>query len=321
MKIRHSLTLLTLGLTSMSLTGMAQISPSQSTLSSDTTRPAKSAREQRRSIRSNRSAENSMNENAKNGTSPATPQEGQYRQSSSAAGTSINNSNSTNYNSNNVTNAPTGVGSNPSVIKNPTTLSGSSSSGGNTIPSGSTSNESNATGEAVSGASTTKTPAEVAGSTERTTNIHDFVASSPNYTTLQNALQSADLYNMINQNDTYTLFAPSNAAFKKLPAAVQGGLLEGRNRDALKQLLSYHLVKGSLDAASLKEQIKSGNGKAQLQTLGGGTLTVQTGTNGRITITDEQGKKASVDDTVKLQTNAIVYGIDAVLMPKNSTIR
>lgn len=288
---------------------------------SDTTKPTQSTREQRRAIRGNRSNMNSTNQNTKNGTNSATPQEGQYRQSSAADGTSINNSNSTNYNSNNVTNAPTGVGSNPSVTTNPTTLSGSSSSGGNTMSAGSTSSESNATGAAVSGARTTKTPAEVAGSTERTTNIHDFIASSPNYTTLQNALQSADLYEMLKENDAYTLFAPSNAAFKKLPAAAQSGLLEGRNSDALKQLLSYHLVKGSLDAATLKERIKSGNGKAQLQTLGGGTLTAQMGANGRITITDEQGKKATVDDTEKLQTNGVVQGIDAVLMPKNATIR
>jgi uncharacterized surface protein with fasciclin (FAS1) repeats len=212
------------------------------------------------------------------------------------------------------------VGSNPSVTTNPTTLSGSSS-GNNSSSAGSTSTESNATGAAVTGARTTETPAEVAGSTERTTSIHDFIASSPNYVTLQNALQATDLYETLKGSESYTLFAPSNAAFKKLPAAAQSGLLEGRNQDALKQLLSYHLVKGSLNAAKLKEQIKSGNGKAQLQTLGGSTLTAQMGANGRITLTDEQGKKAIIDDSEKMQTNGLVYGIDAVLMPKNATFR
>lgn len=252
-----------------------------------------------------------------------TPQDGQYRESSSSNGTAVNNSNSTNYNSNNVTNAPTGAGSNPNTTGSPTTStspgnSGSSTQNSSGAGSSSSSDPNNGAGTAaaVSGARTTETPAVKAGSTVRNTSIGDFVSSSPNYTTLQNALQSAGLDEMFKGNGSYTVFAPSNSAFKKLPDAVQSKLLEGSNRDALKQLLSYHVMQGSVDVSKLSQQIKAGNGKARLTTLAGSTLTVQMGTNGRVTLTDEQGGTATVESADNRQSNGVVHGIDAVLMPK-----
>lgn len=335
MKITGKLTHLTLGLALISLPGWAQTTPTGTATS--TTYPvgsvapdsAKSSSNQRRSAKMSRAERKAMRQNAKRGNAgtTASPQEGQYRQSSAANGTAVNNSNSDNYNSNNVTNAPTGVGSNPSVTTNPTTLSGTTTSGssvgssgnsGSSTTSATSSEPKTGTSRAVTGAkTTTATPADVAGSTERNTNIHDFIASSPNYITLQNALQSADLYNLLKENEAYTLFAPLNSAFKKLPASIQAGLLEGRNREALKQLLSYHLVRGSLDANELSGRIKAGSGKVQLQTLAGSMLTAQMGANGRITITDEQGKSVAVESTQKVQSNGVVHGIDAVLMPKS----
>lgn len=334
MKIKQTLRLLTLGLASVSMAGWAQTTPTGAATSttyptgavvSDSAAPSRS---QRRAMKRSRANKKAMNQNSQRnaGSAAATPQEGQYRQSSAANGTAINNSNSTNYNSNNATNAPTGVGSNPSVATDPTTLGGSASSGSSTTTSSnggssnaSTTSEAPKTGTAaaVTGAKTSATPAVVAGSTERNTSIHDFIASSPNYVTLQNALQSADLNEMFKGNGPYTLFAPSNSAFKKLPATAQAGLLEGRNRDALKQLLSYHVVQGSVDATELTQRIKAGNGKAQLQTAAGGTLTAQLGSGGRVTITDEQGKTAVVDAPDKLQSNGVVHGVDAVLLPKS----
>lgn len=330
MKIKQTLSLLTLGLVTLSMVGRAQTTPTGAATSttyptgavvSDSAGSTKPSRNQRRATKRSRANQNSQR-NAGNAG-----QEGQYRQSSAANGTTVNNSNSTNYNSNNATNNPTGVGSNPSSSATPTSPGGSSPSTGSATTSGSNSGSNNAsstggapktgTAAAVTGARTTATPAVVAGSTERNTSIHDFIASSPNYTTLQNALQSADLNELFKGNGPYTLFAPSNNAFKKLPATVQAGLLEGRNRDALKQLLSYHVVQGSVDAAELAQRIRAGNGKAQLQTVAGGTLTVQPGSGGRLTVTDEQGKSAVVEAPDKLQSNGIVHGVDAVLLPKN----
>ncbi len=287
MKTNQLINLLTLGLASVSMTSLAQTSP----------------------------ATNSAGN-------------GQYRQSSTANGTAINNSNSTNYNSNNVTNAPTGVGSNPSVSTNPSTLNGGSStvnspsgSSGN-AGSSSSSSVNNApktgTGAAVTGARNAPAPAVVAGSTERNTSLHGFIASSPNYTTLQNALQSAELYNSLKEGGPYTLFAPSNSAFKKLPASAQASLLEGRNHDVLRQLVSYHFVEGQLNTAELTKQIKANGGKAQLRTIEGDKLTVQLGSGGRLTLTDQQGKTAVIDAPDNRQANGVVHGIDAVLMPANA---
>ena len=337
MKIKLTHSLLTLSLVSISLAGWAQTTPTGAATSttyptgavvSDSAASVRPSRTQRRASKRNRANKNTMNQDSQRNTggTATTSQEGQYRQSSSANGTAVNNSNSTNYNSNNATNAPTGVGSNPTVATEPTASGGSTSSGSSTTMSGSGGSDNasatsgatkTGTAAAVAGARTTATPAVIAGSTERNASIHDFIASSPNYVTLQNALQSADLNEMLKGSGSYTLFAPSNSAFKKLPATVQAGLLEGRNRDALKQLLSYHVVQGSVDAAELMQRIKAGNGKAQLQTAAGGMLTAKLGADGRVTITDEQGKTATVEAPDKLQSNGVVHGVDAVLLPKN----
>jgi len=238
-------------------------------------------------------------------------------------------------NSNNVTNAPTGVGSNPSTITTTTPAdqlsngqnnsaarrSGSNSAGSyspsaGATPSG-TSVSTSGTGAAVSGARSSETPAIKAGSTNRSSSVGDFISSSPNYTTLQNALQSADLFETLKGTGPYTVFAPSNSAFKKLPASAQNGLLEGSNREALKQLLSYHVVRGEVDIAELTRRVKAGNGKAELQTLAGSTLTAKQGSNGSIDLTDDQGHTASIDaaDNYK-SANGVVHSINVVLMPK-----
>ena len=250
------------------------------------------------------------------GTTNTSVQNARYRESSASDGTAINNSNVTNYNSNNVTNAPTGAGSNPNTkqaIKTETNpgqtkdqLTGQEA-------------KSNAGAiDAVKGAETSKTPAVKSGSTVRNTSIGDFMASSPNFTTLQNALQSAGLSETLKGTGPYTIFAPTNEAFKKLPTAVQGALLDGSNKEALKQLLSYHVVSGTLSADDMTRQIKTGNGKTQLATVAGGMLTAQSGPDGRITLTDEQGNKTYIDEkSGDRQQNGMVYEIDSVLMPKS----
>ena len=290
---------------------------------------AKSSREQKRAMKRTRKI---TNQNARTGgtATNGSSQDARYRQSSASEGTAVNNSNTTNYNSNNVTNAPTGAGSNPNSSgtitaspapgnqmnngqNNSDTQRSSGSSGSSANSSAPDSNA--GTAAAVSGAKTSEMPAVKAGSTVRNTSIGDFVSSSPNYTTLQNALQSADLWETLKGTGPYTIFAPTNTAFKKLSSTAQGALLEGSNRTALKQLLSYHVVNGSLTADELSRQIKAGNGKAQLKTLSGATLTVQE-TNGRVTLTDEWGGTATIEAPASSQSNGVVYGINGVLMPK-----
>ncbi|WP_460985567.1 fasciclin domain-containing protein [Spirosoma fluminis] len=286
----------------------------------DSASGAKASRSQKRAMKRE---QNRMKQNARGTSASSTsPSDGQYRESATSNGTAVNNSNTTNYNSNNVTNAPTGAGSNPNATATP----GGSGSGTSVSTSGTTTRSDinsgapkTGTAAAVTGARMTEEPAVKAGSTVRNTSIGDFIASSPNYVTLQNALQSAEMDQTLKGSGPYTLFAPSNSAFKKLPTTVQGSLLEGRNRDALKQLLSYHVVSGSVSAAELTQQIKAGNGKAQLKTLAGATLTAQIGSNDRVTLTDEQGNTATVEDTDQKQMNGVVHGISSVLMPKGGT--
>lgn len=325
MKSNHLIPLLIAVFSVMSMHGQAQTTPTGvatptnypvGAIVTDSLPAPRPPRKNNRTRRGNRNASQNSHRNA--GNAGADSQKGQYQQSSAANGTAINNSNATNYNSNNATNPATGVGSTPSST-NPATSDASAPSGssGSNNASAAGGPTQTGTGAAVTGARTTTAPAVVAGSTERNTSIHDFIASSPNYTTLQNALQSVDLNELFEGSESYTLFAPSNAAFKKLPATVQAGLLEGRNRDALKQILSYHIVRGAVDAATLMQQIKSGNGKAQLQTLAGETLTAQSGSGETVTLTDEQGKTAIVDAPDKLQANGVVHGVDTVLLPKS----
>ncbi|WP_020599904.1 fasciclin domain-containing protein [Spirosoma panaciterrae] len=321
MKINGTLSLIAIGIALATTSTWAQTTPTgtvssstipQGAIAPDSTPSKAAARNQKRAMRQ---ARRSMNQNSTTGTGNTTTQDAHYRQSSTSDGTAINNSNTTNYNSNNVTNAPTGAGSNPNTMTN---MGNTTPDPTNTSRSRTNPVDSNAGSvEAVKGARTTEAPAVKVGTTVRNSSVGDFIGSSPNYTTLQNALQSSDLYEMLRGNGPYTLFAPTNSAFKKLPTTVQAGLLDGSHRDALKQLLSYHIVSGSLNSDELGQQMKAGNGKAQLKTLSGRTLTATLDTNGKLSLTDEQGNTIHVENNGNRQANGMVYGIDTVLMAKD----
>ncbi len=318
MKIKRPLNLFILGTALVATSSWAQTTPTGTATS--TTYPqgaiatdsmsAKSSRNQKKAMKRNRKMTNQKASNAGT-TTNTSAQDASYRKSSSSDGTAINNSNTTNYNSNNVTNAPTGVGSNPNT-SGATTMSGTAT---DPVKTNQPASPDAGAAAAISGAKTTEAPAVKAGSTVRNTSIGDFIASSPNYTTLQNALQSANLFETLKGTGPYTIFAPTNNAFKKLSSTAQSGLLDGSNRAALQQLLSYHVVNGSLSSSELAQQIKAGNGKAQVKTLSGTTLTIQE-SSGRMTLTDEQGHTATIEAPDNRQANGVVYGISNVLMPK-----
>lgn len=331
MKINPSSVLLTCGIALTTTLSWAQTTPTgtvnsttypQGAVAPDSAKPA--SRDQKRMMRQNRRATNQDNQT--NGTTTNTSmQNARSQQSGASDGAANNNTNQSNYNSNNATNPATGVGSNPNTTAVQSTQTGSQS--GQSSMSGSNSQAttveatSNAGAvEAVKGAKTSEIPAVKAGSTVRNTSISDFVASSPNFTTLQNAIQSADLVETLKGTGPYTVFAPTNDAFKKLPTAVQGGLLDGSHKDALKQLLSYHVVSGTINSTELSRQIKAGNGTAQLKTLAGSTLTAKEA-NGRVSLTDEQGNTVQVEGAGNPQSNGMIYRIDSVLMPKNASFR
>jgi len=254
-------------------------------------------------------------------TAPDTSvQDARYMRTSVSDGTATNNSNTTNYNSNNAVNNPTGAGRNPNTHTAPGNPSNndrgaSDRTDGIENNTNSTSGANAGTAAAIEKAPTnSKTPAVDVGSTDRNTSIGDFIASSPNHTTLQNALQATGLDETLKAGGSYTLFAPSNAAFKKVPANLAGKLLDGSNHDALKQLLLNHVVDGAINVGQLKEKIKASNGKAMLRTMAGGTLTATLGNGGSLVLTDAQGQTARVAGSDVAQTNGFVHDVSSVLM-------
>ncbi len=256
-------------------------------------------------------------------TTPAdtSVQDARHMRTSVSDGTATNNSNTTNYNSNNAVNNPTGAGGNPNTHTAPgnppnNDMGASGRMDGSKNGATATSDANAGTAAAIEKAPTnSKTPAVDVGSTTRNTSIGDFIASSPNYTTLQNALQATGLDETLKGGGSYTLFAPSNAAFKKVSASLAGKLLNGDNRDALKQLLLNHVVDGAVNAGQLRDKLKASNGKATLKTMGGGTLTASLSGDG-ITLTDAQGQTARVTDSNVAQTNGVVHEVSSVLMPQ-----
>ena len=140
-------------------------------------------------------------------------------------------------------------------------------------------------------------------------------SNSPDHTTLVSAVQAAGLVETLQGPGPYTVFAPTNAAFDALPAGTVDGLLEPDSKDELTGVLTYHVVKGSLDAAALTQQIEAGNGEARLTTVAGGELVAKANPAGGVTITDAQGNTANVTTADLRSSNGVIHVVDKVLMP------
>ena len=133
--------------------------------------------------------------------------------------------------------------------------------------------------------------------------------------TLVNALKAADLATMLSEPGEYTVFAPSNQAFEKLPQKTRDDLMKPENKKMLTDVLTYHVVPGVLTSDKLKADIKGGNGSYTFKTVKGDELTASM--NGdKFVIKDGSGKKAQVALANVPASNGIIYIIDTVLMPK-----
>jgi uncharacterized surface protein with fasciclin (FAS1) repeats len=147
-----------------------------------------------------------------------------------------------------------------------------------------------------------------------TKTIVENAVNSPIHTTLVAAVKAAGLVDTLNSKGPFTVFAPTNDAFAKLPAGTVDTLLKPENKDQLVKVLTYHVVPGKYDAKKLLKEIKKGGGKATLKTVEGEDLTFTTdGTT--ITITDAKGGTATVTTANVYQSNGIIHVIDAVLLP------
>ena len=150
----------------------------------------------------------------------------------------------------------------------------------------------------------------------RTKDIVDNAVNSADHTTLVAAVKAAGLVETLKSRGPFTVFAPTNAAFDKLPSGTVETLLKPENKAMLSKVLTYHVVAGRYDAKKIMQLIKKGGGVATLRTVSGGTLTARmSGMNG-ITLTDEQGGSSNVTTADVYQSNGVIHVVDTVLMPR-----
>jgi uncharacterized surface protein with fasciclin (FAS1) repeats len=139
-------------------------------------------------------------------------------------------------------------------------------------------------------------------------------AGSPDHTTLVAAVRAAGLVDTLSGAGPFTVFAPTNAAFSRLPAGTVETLLQPANRSTLQTVLTYHVVPGRVTAAQLTRMIRRGGGSARLTTVQGGTLTARI-VRGRVVLTDEKGGTARVTRADLTGSNGVIHVTDAVSMP------
>ena len=154
----------------------------------------------------------------------------------------------------------------------------------------------------------------VMGADAPTSTIAQTITGSNDHNMLERAVKSAGLEATMAGAQPYTVFAPTDAAFAKLPAGTVDELMTEGAKGQLTALLTYHVVPGVITSRDLAAAIAKGDGTTTLATVGGGTLTA-TSENGGITITDAKGGKARVSGADMLQTNGVVHVVDGVLMP------
>ena len=150
----------------------------------------------------------------------------------------------------------------------------------------------------------------------RTKNIVENAMNSADHTTLVAAVKAAGLVETLQGKGPFTVFAPTNAAFDKLPAGTVDALLKPENKQMLTNVLTYHVVAGKYDSKKLMQEIKKGGGQATLKTVSGGTLIARmNGMNG-ISLTDEKGGTSNVTTANVYQSNGVIHVVDTVLMPR-----
>ena len=140
-------------------------------------------------------------------------------------------------------------------------------------------------------------------------------AGNKDFSTLVAAVKAADLVETLNSEGPFTVFAPTNAAFDKLPKGIVEGLLKPESKDQLIAVLTYHVVAGEFNAAAVVDAIKKNKGKFVIKTVQGGTLTASLkGKN--VILTDGAGNTSTVVIADVKASNGIIHAIDSVVMPK-----
>lgn len=147
-----------------------------------------------------------------------------------------------------------------------------------------------------------------------TKDIVDNAVNSKDHTTLVAAVKAAGLVETLKGAGPFTVFAPTNAAFDKLPEGTVATLVKPENKETLVKILTYHVVAGKMTSKDIAKAIKAGNGKAELTTVSGGKLWASMDGD-KLILTDEKGGTSTVTIANVIQKNGVIHVIDTVLMP------
>jgi uncharacterized surface protein with fasciclin (FAS1) repeats len=146
-------------------------------------------------------------------------------------------------------------------------------------------------------------------------NIIQNAVNSKDHTTLVAAVKAAGLVETLQGPGPFTVFAPTNAAFGKLPAGTVDNLVKPENKKTLTTILTYHVVPGRMTAVNLMKTVKEGEGEAKLKTVAGEWIWIKQAGPGKLSVTDAKGNVSMVTIADVLQSNGVIHVIDTVLLP------
>ena len=146
-------------------------------------------------------------------------------------------------------------------------------------------------------------------------NIVENAVNSKDHTTLVAAVKAAGLVDTLEGKGPFTVFAPTNEAFAKLPAGTVDTLVKPESKATLTKILTYHVVAGTHTAADIEKAVKAGGGKATMKTVEGENLTFMEPSAGKIEVVDAKGGKSTVTIGDVMQSNGVIHVVDTVLMP------
>lgn len=148
----------------------------------------------------------------------------------------------------------------------------------------------------------------------KTKNIVENAVNSKDHTTLVAAVKAAGLVETLSSKGPFTVFAPTDAAFGKLPAGTVETLVKPENKATLTKILTYHVVAGKFMAKDVLAAIQKGNGKAELTTVSGGKLWAMLD-GGSVVLKDEKGGMSKVTIADVKQSNGVIHVVDTVVLP------
>jgi uncharacterized surface protein with fasciclin (FAS1) repeats len=148
----------------------------------------------------------------------------------------------------------------------------------------------------------------------RSRDIVDNAVNSADHTTLVAAVKAAGLVETLKSKGPFTVFAPTNQAFDKLPAGTVDTLVKPENKETLTKILTYHVLAGKFDSQAIAKQIRKGHGSAKFTTVSGDTLTASMSGNDLI-LRDEKGGTSRVTIANVYQSNGVIHVVDSVLLP------